>query len=1010
MLPKIISLRGDNRPYLKVDVMGFRFYGLLDSGASCTILGKGGLDLIEKLELVGVPSNFAARTADGTVHVAACEVDISYRVKNKVQVISTLVIPSLTSELILGMDFWAAFNIKPTFPKYQCATMDEVGKMTISNDRIELSESQSKRLGTVMSQYLVSTDEFIGCSNMVTHKIETGDAKPVVKRPYPVSPFIQKSIDAELDRMIKMDVIESSNSDWANPIVTVKKPDGRIRLCLDARGLNEATIKDRYPLPHIGRILQQIRASKFLSSLDLKDAFWQIALEDSSKAKTAFNVPGRGHFQFKRLPFGLCNSAQTLCKALDKAIGNDLEPNVFVYIDDIIVISDTFEHHLELLSEIAKRLKNAGFSISMGKSKFCVKQLRYLGYVLDEYGLGMDPDKITPILNIPTPKNLKELRRIMGMASWYRRFIRNFSEITGPMTNLLSTKKFKKFEWTKEADDAFKQLKTALVSAPVLCTPDYDKPFTIQTDASDTGVGAVLTQGDGENERVVAYFSAKLTAAQQKYSTTERECLGVLEGIRKFRSYIEGSKFRVITDHASLVWLRNLKDPTSRLARWAIKLQEFDFDLVHRKGKLNVIADALSRSVELIDIDIDSENIDPEYKQLRDKISKNQVKFPKFLVKGGKIFKNCRSKGDCGLEENGWKFYVPRSFRDKILFENHDSPLGAHLGVNKTLKKLQIEYYWPKMEIDVKKYVKTCEHCQVGKHPNQSTRVPIGLQKVVDGPWDSISVDFLGPFPRSKRQNKYLFVVVDNFSKWCLLKPMRQADSKSVINFLENEVFLVYGVPSKIICDNGSQFASKSFRDMMSEYRILPQYNAVYHPQHNPAERINRVILSSIRAYMKNDQTNWDLEISKIACAMRTSVHDSIGFSPFMVNFGRNMALQGSKIPITDQQLSAEGKMRKMDEIRDIVGKNLSKAYDKYSKSYNLRTRPLNFSPGEIVLRKSYLQSSAVDNFNAKLAQQYLKCRVKEKIGNVTYLIEELNGKIIGKYHANDLRKFYDRV
>lgn len=1010
ILSEIISIEGDNRPHIKVDVMGFEFEGLLDSGASCTIIGKDGIDLMKKLNLIGRPTKIATKTADGTLHVAVCSVDVSYRIKNKVRVLPTLIVPSLTKTLILGIDFWHAFNIKPQIVDLECAAVEKTDLVPKNDYQISLTNDELTRLNDVISKFPASNENYIGLTKVIEHSIDTGNAKPVVKRAYQVSPYVQKNIDAELDRMIKLGVIEPSNSDWANPIVAVKKSNGRTRLCLDARGLNEVTVKDRYPLPHIGRILQQIRATKYLTSIDLKDAFWQVGLEKKSRSKTAFNVPGRGHFQFKRLPFGLCNSAQTLCKALEKAIGNDLEPSVFVYIDDIIVVSDTFDEHLRLLEEVARRLDKAGFSISHEKSRFCAKQLHYLGYVLDEFGLGMDPEKITPILNIPPPKNLRELRRIMGMSSWYRRFIRNFSDITSPMTELLKTKKMKNFVWTKEADEAFRKLKTALVSAPVLTSPDFNKQFTIQTDASDTGLGAVLTQGDGPDERVISYMSMKLTSPQRKYSTTEKECLAVIEGIRKFRSYIEGARFRIITDHASLLWLKNLKDPTSRLARWALKLQEYDFELIHRKGKLNVIADALSRSVEIIDIVVDDSNIDEDYRVLREKIQECPSKYPGFLLKNNLIYKYCRDRSAHGIHENNWKLYVPQDFRDKVFKEMHDHPLGAHFGVNKTLKKIQEFYYWPKLDRDVRLYVKTCDHCQVGKHPTQKVCVPMGVQKNCEAPWESVSIDFLGQFPRSKSGNKYLFVLVDNFSKWCILKPMRRADTKSVVNFLEDEVFLVYGVPTKIICDNGPQFISKEFVKLMKEYGVVINYNAVYHPQHNPAERLNRVILSSIRAYNRGDQTYWDAEIPKIACAMRNSAHDSTGFTPYMVNFGKSMNTHGSRIPITDQvPLTKDAKISRIKDIHKIVNKNLNKAYDKFSRAYNLRTRPLNFEVGDIVLRKLHLQSSAPDKFNAKLAPQYEKCKIKKKIGYVTYMIENMEGKVLGKYHANDLRKYYGR-
>lgn len=993
--------------------MGREFHGLLDSGASFTILGKGGLDVIEDLKLVGQPTNYAAQTADGTVHPAVCKVDIPFLVAKKVVVITTLVIPSLAKTLLLGIDFWKAAGIRPQFSEMtiDCAVVDSV-KPTENDERIELNKIQGRVLEKTIGNFEASKPDFIGCTSLLEHEIDTGDSLPVVKRGHVLSPYVQKEVDAELDRMVRLGVIEPSRSDWANPIVVVRKASGKVRLCLDARGLNSVTVKDRYPLQHIGRILGRIRASKFLSSIDLSDAFWQVRLHENSRKKTAFNVPGRGHFQFVRLPFGLCNSAQTLCKVLDECIGTDLEPHVFVYIDDIIIVSDSFHQHIYLLNEIAKRLKRCGLTISPEKSKFCVKELRYLGYILDENGLKMDPDKINPILNLPSPKNIREVRRIIGMAGWYRRFIKNFSQVTAPITDLLTLGK-KKFVWSPEAEEAFLKLKTALVSSPVLCSPDFDQVFTIQTDASDVGIGAVLTQGDGSEERVIAYMSMKLTTAQRKYTTTERECLAVLEAIGKFRSYVEGTHFQVITDHASLLWLRNLKDPSSRLARWALRLQEFDFKLIHRKGKLNVVADALSRfvDVDLIDVLVNDNDVnDEKYVRMRNNIRENPTKFPNFFLKGDIVFRRCLPSKKQFLEgDSDWRLYVPNDSRMEVLKSMHDDSVSGHLGASKTLARVKEKYYWPGLAKDINNYVRTCEACQVNKYPNKNIKVPMGAQKECSGPWETIAVDFTGPFPRSKKGNRYLLVIVDIFSKFCILKPMRQADTRSMVNFLENDVFLVFGVPSKIVSDNGPQFTAKLYKNLLEKYKVVPNYNAAYHPQHNPAERVNRVVIGSVRSYLEKDHTRWDEEIPKIACAIRTAEHSSAGFSPYVINFGKRMQLDGDRLPRDDEEDSLEQRQEHMTEIRKIVKKNLESAYNTYSKSYNLRSKAVSFEPGETVLKKSFNQSSAPDKFSSKLASPFTKCIVREKIGACTYLLENLDGKVIGKFHANDLQKFNQR-
>lgn len=307
------------------------------------------------------------------------------------------------------------------------------------------------------------------------------------------------------------------------------------------------------------------------------------------------------------MPFGLKNAPAVWQRLMDKIIGADLEPFVFVYLDDIIVITETFEKHLEILSILFGRLRDAGLTLSREKSHFCKPELKYLGYIVDKHGLRVDPEKVDAITKIPVPKTVEEVRSFIGLASWYRRFVPSFSAVLFPITQLLQ--KNGKFVLSSECDNAFKTVKECLVSAPLLSCPDFSLPFTVQTDSSDFGLGAVLSQQTSDGEKVVCYLSPSLTKAERKYSTTEKELLCVVWALEKLRPYIEGSHFTVITDHYSLIWLHNLKDPNGRLSRWAVRLQQFDFTIIHRKGKNHVVPDYLSRSVPLVDCD--TVNISP---------------------------------------------------------------------------------------------------------------------------------------------------------------------------------------------------------------------------------------------------------------------------------------------------------------------------------------------------------------------------------------------------------------
>lgn len=331
--------------------------------------------------------------------------------------------------------------------------------------------------------------------------------------------------------------------------------------------------------------------------MDLKDAYWQIGLAEEAKPLTAFTVPGRPLYQFVVMPFAIIR--------------------------------------------IAEQFKKANLTLNVSKSKFCVTEVNYLGYIIDNGGIKTDPEKVESIRNWPTPKNLKQVRGFLGLAGWYRRFINNFSSIVYPITEVLSTKK--KFSWTTEVQKSFQEIKNLLTSAPILVNPDFSKKFYLHCDASDYGIGAVLVQlDDNGEEKPIAFMSKKLNTAQRNYSVTERECLAALEAIKKFRCYLELQEFEVITDHSSLVWLMKQQDLTGRLARWVWKLQGFKFSISHRKGKHNVVPDALSRipcsevdSLELTEPEIDLNSIhfnDDDYKALRQKITDNESKFPDLKI------------------------------------------------------------------------------------------------------------------------------------------------------------------------------------------------------------------------------------------------------------------------------------------------------------------------------------------------------------------------------------------
>lgn len=1019
------SCGGDTRPYLTVDILGLKIKALLDSGSTRTIFGTPGWDFIRSLGLkIRNSSGNVCIVANGTKCSIFGSVDVPFSLEGRIRTISALVVPELPQTLILGMDFWKSMEIVPDFRK-SCWTFglessnEELFLNAIeSNDT--LSTEQSEKLNNIINKYFDSVGSKLGKTSLVDHKIILTNPEPIKLRPYRVSPKIQELIDNEVKYMLDNDIIESSKSAFSFPVVMVpKKERGKYRFCVDYRQLNKVTKKDAYPLPYISTILDKLRNARYLSSVDVKSAFFQVPIANESREYTAFTIPGRGLYQFKRMPFGLSNSPATFQRLMDRILGPELEPYAFVYLDDIIILSNTFEKHVEILEEIFKRLSNAGLTLSKDKCKFCRPELEYLGYVIDKRGLHVNPNKVKAILNIPTPKNVNEIRRVIGTASWYRRFIPNFSTIIAPMTDLL--KKHRKWSWTEDCENSFRKIKDCLVSAPILSCPDFRIPFQVQTDASAFGIGAVLTQHHEDGEHVVAYISRSLTRAERNFSTVERECLAIVWAVEKLRAYLEGYSFIVVTDHHSLTWLHNLPQPAGRLARWILRLQQFDFKIIHRKGRENVVPDMLSRtvpevstvSVEEICQNIPSDIKDNWYKKQYEWVSKNPLRFPLWRIENSTLYKRVFNSG-CNFtgSEYDWKEVVPKEIRRSILIENHDNPTAGHCGIYKTFHRVSNRYYWPKMKADISKYIINCKVCQAHK-PIQ--RPPSGLlcgRPDIQRPWELISIDIVGPLPKSSSGFCYILSIQDYFSKFCIFQPMRQANAKSICKILEEHVFLLFGVPHNIICDNGKQFISKEFQSLAKTYNVNVQHVAFYHPQANPCERQHRTLKAMLSCYAKDNQRTWDQYLQKVACAIRTAKNETTSASPFFVNFGREIKLNGSdhrNIPVNEDGAipSSQSKSLEFSKLFKNVRERLDKAFAKSKHNYDLRRRDVQYNVGQRVWRKNYVQSDAPNYFTAKLAPKFVgPFIVCERLSPWTYKLTDGNNRIGGVWHCKDLKPY----
>ena len=709
---------------------------------------------------------------------------------------------------------------------------------------IEEKDQLFKLLQAYSNIFAQHTADF-GRTGRIKHRIDTGDAQPI-RQPFRRTPPNRREDMARLlAEMSEKSVIQPSTSPWASPVVLVRKKDGSPQFCIDYRKVNAVTRKDAYPLPRIDDTLDTLSGSQWFSTLDLISGYWQVEVDPQDKPKTAFTTP-EGLFKFNVMPFGLCNAPATFQRLINMVLAGLQWTNCLVYLDDVIVMGRTFEEHLRNLAAVFDRLQEANLKLQPQKCIFAKKQVSFLGHIVSPAGIAADPEKTAKVANWPLPQTSREVQQFLGLASYYRRFIKDFAKITKPLHRL--TERTSTFKWSQECTQSFEELRARLVSSPVLVFPDYRKPFILDTDASDSGIGAVLSQvQDDGMERVVAYASRLLSKPERRYCVTRKELLAVVTFVQHFRSYLLGSHFTLRTDHGSLTWLWNFKEPQGQLARWLEKLQEFDFTIIHRPGKKHSNADALSRlpcqqcgrnghqdvveptqdhtllctvrvmgqpDVNLRDAQLSDPDVGPiltgmECGQKPTNVTGQSPHFRRLLqmwdqlvVKDSLLWRTYQSQETL---QPHLQLVVPKCLRDNILEDIHGGTMGAHLGEEKTLSKLKERYYWPGHHSDVCTFCKTCPKCVTRKSASPRRRGQ--LHPVTTGyPMQLVAVDILGPLPESRQGNSYLLVVADYFTRWMEAYPIPNQEAITVAKVLTNEYFLRFSPPEQLHSDQGRQF------------------------------------------------------------------------------------------------------------------------------------------------------------------------------------------------------------
>jgi len=603
----------------------------------------------------------------------------------------------------------------------------------------------------------------------VGHVIDTGNAQPVFSRPRQLSPQLLSVAKEEFRKLLDLGIVRPSSSPWASPLHLVKKADNSWRPCGDYRALNNKTVPDRYPVPHVHHLFQRAHGCQVFSKIDLVKAYHQIPVAEADIPKTAVTTPF-GLFEYVRMPFGLRNASQTFQRHMDSIFRDD--PNVCVYIDDILVASKTMKEHLTHLRSVLQNLQKHNLKISAGKSVFAVPAVNFLGCTVSSSGVQPDSARCEAIHSFPSPGSFADLRRFLGMVGYYRRFLPHFADVVLPMQSLVTRymKTPKEFKWSEDAEEAFNNTKKALTEAASLHPIDDSSPiFQLVTDASLFAVGAALHQKSGDHFRPIAFFSKKLIEPQKAYSAYDRELLAVYLSLLHFRSIIEGQQTTVVTDHKPLVTAFNSSAPSKsdRQQRYFNIIKEHISDMLYIRGSDNVVADSLSRAVNSVQIDtFDLANIvnrqkgDTELESFKERLKS-------YSIPSGTIW--------CDVSTFFPRPFLPVSVRRCAFDQLHSL---SHPGISSSTKLISARYMWPNMNRDIKQWCRECSQCQqakIGRHTKgalQSFNMPATNR------FEVVHMDIVGPLPPSLSISgkpsscKYLVTFIDRATRWVEVEPI----------------------------------------------------------------------------------------------------------------------------------------------------------------------------------------------------------------------------------------------
>lgn len=874
---------------------------LIDTGSTCTLM-KLSVARDLKLRLVESPDTFINSFAGNTVisRIGTCAY---IHIEGVVARVNIIIVDDqdLKYDLLVGTDYLNQPHViflkyknnlilrtLPPMPNYaevfDCNSIEDLNFESFNTG--SLNKLQKDKLIDLLTRYrdcISFSMRDLGKTDAIEMHIQCTTNDPIVYRPYRMSMSEKEILNGLINELLENKIIRESRSPYASPILLVKKKTGDYRMCVDYRKLNAVTVKDKYPLPLIEDQLDKLGGNKYFISLDLASGFYQVPMAADSIEKTAFITP-QSHYEFLRMPFGLANSPAVFQRLINNVLGDLRNQIALPYMDDILIPCKSFEQGLERLQMVLETLRKNHLTLKPTKCSLFQTKIDYLGREVSAEGVRPGKRKIDAVLQMKEPENIREVRQFLGLSGFFRKFVNHYANIVEPLSRLL--RKATPWVWSNEQHNAVVKIKKLLTERPILAIFDPTLTTELHTDASAVGFGAMLVQFNGDKRHVVAYYSKKTTPEQSRLHSYELETLSVVMSLRHFRIYLLGIEFTVFTDCNALRTTLTKRDLIPRVARWWLEVQEFNFSVKYRPGHKMSHVDALSRnpiSPEVYQIDVTQADWilaaqlqDEQLCRIRDILRENKNNefkqyYENYKLKDGKVYRK--------LQNGKLAWVVPKGCRWQICKLYHDEM--GHFALEKTIKKIQENYWFASMRHFVSKYVRSCLQCLYYKHSSGKKQGMLHPIEKTPIPFHTLHMDHLGPFVTSKKKNKYLLVVVDGFTKFVVVEPVKDTKTKHVIKVMYDMMYL-FGAPTRIITDRGTAFTAKDFQLFCENYGIKHILNAVASPRANgQCERYNRTILNALATSAAGHPENkWDEFVKSVQSAINCTFNKATNASP----------------------------------------------------------------------------------------------------------------------------------